>query len=529
MTEPREIEVSVVSSPESSQCSSTLGSPRASFHGINRGSSPPPRTVSTSPPPTSVASTPRKSPTSSPTTAAQPKNSPMYTSFSISSILSRSEPSKKAMPVSSPATSAPQPPPPQSVMEAALHPCADTAMLSRLGLMTHFGALAAAASGRSPFVAVYPQAAADSKSCPWYAAWATTRVHHPTAISALADRPSPTGDSTTTTTNDDPSPPPSPRGSSALTTPLVDNRRSPSSPEDTHYENGGGVTRENRCPSTPASSPGLPPSSTSSSGLHQSHHLGGLLGGPHPAFMSSDHYSGLHLGPRSKSPPPTSSFSLQHAASSQHRDMDTMEIEEDIDDDDDYDGKDIKKDSSSGASGTNSSGNSNNNNNNKRKKKTRTVFSRSQVFQLESTFDMKRYLSSSERAGLAASLHLTETQVKIWFQNRRNKWKRQLAAELEAANMAHAAQRLVRVPILYHEAAAAAAAAAASAGGGSSHPHGVPLHHHHPLDGTAGVATSSASTSSYPPPLYYHHHSVAAAHSLPASPVATRAPLSSLV
>lgn len=55
--------------------------------------------------------------------------------------------------------------------------------------------------------------------------------------------------------------------------------------------------------------------------------------------------------------------------------------------------------------------NSINNNNNRRKKKTRTVFTRSQVFQLESTFDMKRYLSSSERAGLAASLHLTETQV----------------------------------------------------------------------------------------------------------------------
>lgn len=50
---------------------------------------------------------------------------------------------------------------------------------------------------------------------------------------------------------------------------------------------------------------------------------------------------------------------------------------------------------------------------NKRKKKTRTVFTRSQVFQLESTFDMKRYLSSSERAGLAASLHLTETQVSV--------------------------------------------------------------------------------------------------------------------
>ena len=123
-----------------------------------------------------------------------------------------------------------------------------------------------------------------------------------------------------------------------------------------------------------------------------------------------------------------------------------------------------------------------------RKKKTRTVFSRSQVFQLESTFDMKRYLSSSERAGLAASLHLTETQVKIWFQNRRNKWKRQLAAELEAANLSHAAaQRIVRVPILYHESSASDRGGGGGGGGGGGN---VPV---------------SQPLLTFPHPVYYSH------------------------
>ena len=65
------------------------------------------------------------------------------------------------------------------------------------------------------------------------------------------------------------------------------------------------------------------------------------------------------------------------------------------------------------------------------RKKTRTVFSRSQVGRLESTFVSKRYLSSVERTRLAADLRLTDTQVKIWFQNRRNKWKRQLTMHNE--------------------------------------------------------------------------------------------------
>ena len=60
-----------------------------------------------------------------------------------------------------------------------------------------------------------------------------------------------------------------------------------------------------------------------------------------------------------------------------------------------------------------------------RKKKTRTVFSRTQVGQLETMFDLKRYLSSSERSTLARDLGLSEQQIKIWFQNRRTKFKKQ--------------------------------------------------------------------------------------------------------
>ncbi|TNN74296.1 Homeobox protein Nkx-3.1 [Liparis tanakae] len=59
-----------------------------------------------------------------------------------------------------------------------------------------------------------------------------------------------------------------------------------------------------------------------------------------------------------------------------------------------------------------------------KQKRSRAAFTHLQVLELEKKFNHQKYLSAPERAHLAGSLTLTETQVKIWFQNRRYKTKR---------------------------------------------------------------------------------------------------------
>ncbi|KAI5715288.1 hypothetical protein M8J77_013663 [Diaphorina citri] len=57
-------------------------------------------------------------------------------------------------------------------------------------------------------------------------------------------------------------------------------------------------------------------------------------------------------------------------------------------------------------------------------KRIRTAFSPSQLLKLEHAFEKNHYVVGAERKQLAQSLSLTETQVKVWFQNRRTKHKR---------------------------------------------------------------------------------------------------------